>query len=256
MIHSSHSSHDIYYDISTKRWDDLCIQAEDLLLDKDIGQHIVGLYPYGERTFGLESKPPGLLALYIGSIEDVISPFKKQNMYQFSVNDNSSILFIELRDWIQKLSLVGPDMTHMTACFHDIIQQEDSIDKIISITRDYINVLFPEYFKNKNYYLEFSPLLDRAMLIFKKRKEWQPCINQNWETVIDLNEITKNPYLIKLDIKIRKEYLKKGFITSGLKDDYLYLLNQERTKKELSDTKQDCKERLEKEVIEFYRFML
>jgi hypothetical protein len=56
------TKNDFYYGLPQEIWDALVLEAEDLLSEEQIGNHIVGLYPAGPRIFGIESASPGLHA--------------------------------------------------------------------------------------------------------------------------------------------------------------------------------------------------
>ena len=129
---------DGYYGLPSKVWEDLCIQAEDMLYEKNIGQHIVGIYPF---SFLIENPKKheefkGLYILYIDSIENIINPFSKPNDKTHNYKENDLIIsFTDLHFWSSRIGREFPDCN--IPLENDIIYQDDSIDSIISAAIEY-----------------------------------------------------------------------------------------------------------------------
>jgi len=248
-----------YYGLPQRIWDDLCFEAEDLLYNEKLGNHLVGLYPAGTRIYGIDSSPPGLLGLYVDSIESILDPFYEAKIYEYNVGHAMSpIVMIELQHWIRMIHKIGPNA--LIPCFHkDVIHQDESISSLIEAARKSLIAFgYPEQTGRKD---TGNWLFARAKYILLKTGRFCPLVNPDWGEVISLNSITNNKELLESD-----EYLIEEAITNKTLDirevvDYIKTLQTEFgafTSEGLATT-QEClqsKKVLSQEVINFYRFML
>ncbi len=256
---------DLYYGLPTELWDQLCFDAEEILGDEHLGNHIVGIYPAGERVFGIESAPPGILCLYVNSVEALLNPFHYNESKTFHVgNSFSPIYMVELHQWIKDIliSYHGP-FTNLLPCFSkDLIHQDDSLIDIIEAAKKYLIASGFGATKLSGFHTQIQTLLLRTKLILMQTQKFVPCINSNWDKIIQLSE------LFPEDAEIFQE--DKDFIsficaqkTIPQQQNFLSLEHSIYKKintftSSLADT-QTCnilKEELAQKVIEFYRFML
>jgi len=100
--------YELYYGLPQELWDGLCEKAEDILQEECLGNHLVGIYPAGNRIYGIDSAPPGLMCLYVDSVEPIIDPLSdyhnKDGFKVYHVNhDNSPIIMVDLYKWVRWL---------------------------------------------------------------------------------------------------------------------------------------------------------
>jgi hypothetical protein len=203
------NANEYYYGLPQEIWDSLVMEAEDLLSDEQLGNHIVGLYPAGSRIYGLESSSPGLLCLYVDAAESILDPLPlihdtvsnwkygwECKSYRIGENLNE-IYFIELHDWIKnfiKLYLDLEDVTDrnlfaLIPICSDVIYQSESIDKIIglcaNISKSFTHNLRRERFAGVGG-IKNRILLLRTLWIWEKHKVFCPNINKDWGQVFDI----------------------------------------------------------------------
>lgn len=249
-----------YYGLPQEVWDSLCMEAEDLLYSEGLGNHLVGLYPAGNRIYGIESSPPGLLCLYVDSVESILDPYYSPQIYEYSIgNMMSPIIMVELRHWVQMLFRLGPNA--LIPCFHkDMVHQDNSIVPILEAARDALIASgYPDQLGRKD---TGSWFWARAKLILIHTGKFLPCVNPEWGTKIELGSIIpNNKKLIEADKIFTETALSNN--SRPFEEIFTYLQEVHReTEKFRSSaicTTPECmaaKAKLSKEVINFYRFML
>ena len=222
---------EFYYGLPQPVWDNLCSEAEDLLYENKIGQHILGLYPAGDRIFGKESSSPGLFVLYMDSVDSLIDPFhlykNKASVQRFLVgNSMSPIYFVDAFMWVHYNYFMATEaeasiwchfrynFTHMIPFGKHMIYEDPSFSAIVGSTAEFSikGSYYPEY----NLY---SPphdrlLFNRTEAIIAEKQVFSPCTNPDWDEVITLegeeglSEEELNKFYIKI---IQKHKVPKGF---------------------------------------------
>lgn len=205
-----------YYGLPQEIWDDLIAKAEDLLIEEGIGQHLLAVYPAGDRIYGKESSSQGLFCLYMDTVESILDP-RFHNKIKFHKinegNQNSPIYFLEFHSWVKwlcaesRLSDIQGDhdkhyLKHLNIIpsFGDTIYQDQAIDKIISIVEDKIintkihlidkpwsecpGAKKPTYDNLCNYAIYL-----RTQMIMKLHGRFMPNLNSNWGEVFKLYEL-------------------------------------------------------------------
>jgi hypothetical protein len=249
-----------YYGLPQEVWDSLCIEAESLLYDEKLGNHLVGIYPAGERIYGIDSAPPGLLCLYVDSVESILDPFYQPRIHQYSVgNMMSPIVMIDLYYWVQRITKSGAEGA--IPCFHKgMIHQDSSIDAVLEAARKCL--AFFAYGQNWSP-TSYTPWDTRAYLTILLTEEFYPCINPNWDSTIEFGSFLPegNPLILE-DREILKKKLANERIEPPELLEYSQLLYEEirrLTPSSLLAPTAQCisaKKKLAEETINFYRFML
>jgi hypothetical protein len=213
---------EFYYGLPQNQWDILLAEAEDLLRDEDIGTHLVGLYPAGNRIYGIESESPGILCLYVDTVESLINPiYRSGNPTGFRTiyhgSARSPIIFANLFEWVQqiiysKCGWQNKSWLHMLP-FTQLIYQDNSIDGILELTYQYqSNLKFylrQGCISSKDHITEF--LYHRADAILTTTGKLHPCINPEWGKVATLDCIDKVAWYVKsTDSRVRNYLLGRG----------------------------------------------
>ena len=206
----------LYYGLPQIIWDDLCEKAEDLLQEENLGNHLVGIYPAGNRIYGLELASPGLLCLYVNSIEPMIDPLSDYhqdpelgfNVYHVG-HSNSPIIMVDLWWWIRWMFSSTHSylhrwrfysMLHAIPFGDHVLYEEESICGIMEACYKGLqetgflacrqNLYTAQHTKNytvsKKLYDELVPLrylYARAVGILQGTLALQPNINEEWDTV-------------------------------------------------------------------------
>jgi len=209
---------EFYYGLPEELINNLVVQAEDLLRDEELGCHIVGIYPAGNRIYGIESGVEGILCLYIDTVESLINPLYKTNnpsgFKVYKVNEYlSPIIMVNLFDWIKWIFNNDEEAWKQHALLHvlpfvDIIYQDNSIDQILEIAMEYmksckfkkdINLKAGDAFNTL-----YGPniLFRRTETILSTTGEFFPNINKDWGNVFSIKNITEDKEIIELDKKL------------------------------------------------------
>ena len=104
-----------YCGLPYELWEAIASEAEDLLVEENLGNHLLGVYPAGDRIYGIESSSQGLLCLYIDTIESILDPRLTQDfkLHKYTIgNQNSPVYFVELHDWIRWICQCKYDINH------------------------------------------------------------------------------------------------------------------------------------------------
>lgn len=214
----------LYYGLPNEIWDNLYFEAEDLLQEESLGQYIVGVYPAGNRIYGIESYPPGLMCLYVDSVGSLIDPtscyHKELGFKVYHVmNSRSPLYMVDFFKWIKWLTTDQTndwrieEFLHIIPFGEHILYEDDSISSILhSVRRLLICQNFKLYgdglIRNPNRKLSY--LFTRAYQNLIRTGRFKPCINKQWDEVLD-------PCLA-LDIKNHSEF-DEEFISKTLKNE-------------------------------------
>jgi len=264
---------EFYYGLPQGQWDTLLTRAEDLLRDEDIGTHLVGLYPAGNRIYGIESEPPGIMCLYVDTVESLIDPYFKSNnetgfkVYKYG-NSMSPIIFANLFDWsswiINNSGNEGwraKNFLQVIPFGSDLIYQDDSIDDILDLTKKYLEQSkFSLPFARDKYQSMKNMAFYRASLILADTGKFYPCMNPAWGKVFTLDSLSVSvPSNIKeLDAKFRNWVLGRDREPSDLeKSELISWFNGGRVGcTQNAVLNQELAAQIGQEVSKLYRFFL
>jgi len=196
---------EFYYGLPQDQWDTLLTKAEDLLRDENLGSHLVGLYPAGNRIYGIESEPPGILCLYVDSVESLLDPstFKYPGYHVFyHGSDHAPILMVDLFHWartiIHQLSSCPAEyFIDIIPTSHDVIYEDESIIEILQAIRELIiarkssilqlPIPIKDMFETAQ--RDIRLLYRRARLILLSTNSFYPCVNPAWGKVYNINSL-------------------------------------------------------------------
>ena len=206
-----------YLGTSNEEWTFMAEEAESLLIDREIGQHVIGLYPSGDRIFGDMDAVPEVMCMYMDTPHKLLDPFADHDIEGYHVTQNGhKILFCDLFAWVKMLGRMST-ATHDTMArkFIHLIptmlsaQYEDEQLSIITATAgDYLQecgwdnpqLLASKAIKDE---ADIQVLINdacylRARYILKTQGVFAPCINTDWDTVETLEDI-KDSKIIEVD---------------------------------------------------------
>ena len=205
---------EFYYGLPQMIWDDLCSKAEDLLQEEQLGNHLVGVYPAGNRIYGIESASPGLLCLYVDSVESILDPFSNymfdEGFKVYHVGEsNSPIIMVDIFKWVHWLWSRNCDWK--AACFlHAIpfgrhcIYQDSSISDIMAAAYkamkeiDFmLSVHLPCDKVTQDSIYPNPYLYYRTMTNLYNNHTFLPNINPEWDEVVR-NDTLKDGILVRL----------------------------------------------------------
>lgn len=205
---------EFYYGLPQDQWDILLAEAEDLLRDENIGSHLVGLYPAGNRIYGIESESPGILCLYVDAVESLINPtYKSGNPTGFKTiyygPSRSPIIFANLFNWVQlvltgRCSWVNKEWSHAIPFTGDLIYQDNCLDDLLDLIR--------QHMFNQKFFMPIAcgqqtpimqTLFHRADAVLAVTGKFYPCINPDWDKVCSLETIGAPAKIIEIDRNLR-----------------------------------------------------
>jgi hypothetical protein len=189
---------EFYYGVPESHWTSLIENAENIFVEEEIGDYIIGVYPTGQRMLGLETESPSILCLFL-DIESLFNPFKTKQFYRkFNLENFITIEFLDFYTWIKlilnkenildlKFQNIKP--ITMIAPFIDSFFQEEGIAKIIEKLQDLISIrkrsLVHLYHLNE---LSITNILETRMLCsFLYSNVFYSCINPNWTKVYNFD---------------------------------------------------------------------
>lgn len=195
---------EFYFGLPQDQWDNLIFKAEDLLRDEELGVHLVGIYPAGGRTFGIESESESIMCIYIDSVESIINPYPMKKQFVWRGLNMSSILMIELREWARQIISNDLDLTyrmmHAVPFGRHVFHQENIIDPILDIAHDIEKL---RKFHRHYRYGRFNNYELRALAILSKDLEFSPCTNIEWDTVHPMpTDWTDEQYILEINRNI------------------------------------------------------
>lgn len=210
-------STEYYCGLPQELWNSIASEAEDLLVEEGIGNHLLGVYPAGNRIYGIESSSQGLICLYMDTVESILDPTYDPNKFKLLHlgNQLSPVWFVELHSWIRWILKLYENCCsqtwqdekvkhwlHLIPCFGDALYQDTSIDKLISIIADYLIAsreglcrdpwhLCP-YLKRPSVKEELEYVLYyRQHIIWRTYKVFEPNMNSDWNEVFDVEQSAK-----------------------------------------------------------------
>lgn len=272
MLHSKS-----YLGLPNEIWNSLLSEVEDMLRDEEIGTHILGVYPSGSRIYGIESESPQFICIYIDTAELFLNPYYMRNRETGFTErtikiDNSSVVFIELYSWIQwmifKDIFISNDrflnMYDLIPCNHDIAYQDQSIDDLIDIVREFTYQGMYLGIKNRleksyNYNLRYA-LYIRTIYNLLNTGKFMPNINHDMGYVEmikgeDLKDDTiDTDILLGQHVRENRQYGRAGLsqYIKDLRENTIQLL----FKIERHGLQEKLAKDMGKEVVRIYKFIL
>jgi hypothetical protein len=222
----------MYLGLSIDEWSVLADSAEESFTEKNIGQYVLGLYPIGDRLFGLQVKPR-ILCLYLDDPVKRLDPLKIQSDYSvYFQTQNEQFVFLSFFEWLRTTvldpaSFFPPGNTiDMLAPYEgEAIYENDAISEIIAFARTYLIAKKynlhaiddqNEIILNSQYEITRTCLGCRCLLLLLMTEEFLPGINYDWGEVYLLEE-ERGP-LGEWRIKnIFKDLLRKEIINLDVK---------------------------------------
>lgn len=230
-----------YLGLPERYWKELTTEIEEILIEEEIGQYILGLYPSGDRVFGLEQGPVEMFCLYINSIDDILDPFRSSQKPKVLESRNASCRFVfqEFWSWIQDIKN-SLNFTHFLVSFYDSLSEEDSIVPIINLIQNLLEKNQINYYENTKaiHFLE-----EKAISTFYRTGQFVPNINPKFGEAITDSKIQN-----LVNKKINNEHI--SFI------DKIPFLSEYSFITKLSSSYQENLDQISKETIKFYRYFL
>ncbi len=269
---------EFYYGLPESQWDPLLVAAEDLLRDEELGTHLVGMYPAGNRIYGLESESPGLFCLYIDSVEALINPNspKREEFRTFTIgHSGSSILMMNLFDWAKwilnrpnSISCSIPSLYFAYALpfGQDVIYQDDAICDILDIAKKLMHITkFRMIYSGcSRDYPIIEALHARTKMILSMTNHFYPCINPEWGKVYNISTLGCSSNMVRLDNILRNSVLGRAEpLNKSERLDLIYMYEEKIDEASLFGFEKDTfpeynelKNNLGSAVSALYRFQL
>lgn len=206
-----------YLGISNKEWVFIAEEAESILIDKEIGQHIIGIYPSGNRIFGDINAAPEIICVYLDTPHRLLDPFASNVIEGYHVTQNGhKILFCELFSWVKFLGIVttnsNNDMirnfVHLIPIMLEAQYEDDQLSIIASSAGDYLEKCgwdIPQIQASKeiNEESDIENIIKdacylRTRYILKTQNIFAPCMNADWDTVEKLTGV-KDQRILETD---------------------------------------------------------
>lgn len=186
----------LYLGVQQEEWDLLLSQMEETFLDLGLGTHILAVYPFGDRLYGLEDSPPGLLCLYCDEAATLLDPTIQEQSSNRKVltlsNSGSTATYISLFSWCK--SLADPDLTDYYSRVHIIPTDMEPLfeDQVITGIMQLARIFLQEHgwcFRNIRRNPKgtdstpkelIEPLITRSDLILLKTNHYIPGTNSFW----------------------------------------------------------------------------
>lgn len=271
---------EFYQGLPSELWDSLINEVEEVLRAEEIGTHVLGIYPSGNRIFGIESSSPQLICLYLDTPEDILNPAIRREMSNtkffktYTTNiDTSSIYFIEIHSWIQWITLrfshSHPDrlrnLLDMIPCHEDIVYQDPSLDHLIEMTRDYLSrggliadIGFKRSYSSHITFPSYEQLLEEALYLrtiylYDKTNKFSPNVHKDWGTVISIPH--KAPVVVQgFDETLRESVMKNTRMNMDELQEYVHSIRS--VIKLRTDPDERLAMEMGKEVVKLYKFIL
>jgi len=181
----------LYYDYPQEAWHDLLIEAEDYLYEDRPGVCIVGAWPAGPLVYGIPNEKPGIFVLCTDDINRILDPLYCDRPVLLCEELHSQITIWSINQWVRTiLSLQYHPIDSLLPIFlplQESIYMDDSINEVLTFAIGVIKEYADSgllYMSGQNKQQQLHQLLEqRASLIFAYTKLFQPCINDNYDTV-------------------------------------------------------------------------
>ena len=262
-----------YLGIPDEEWNLHLFEAEELLTEDNIGTHILGIYPYGDRIYGDESSAPGLLCVYFDEPSRLLNPCN-DDMGQRNLSIGRGcgpVWFISLYRWAQltcNLDLHQEEfylnLCHIIPPMSAPLYEDPQLTVIMDLARDFLEASDWGELKYMPPKPKWPPTKIaaylRAMLVLRNTSIFAPCINKNWcNNIIAIdNSWLRNPSSIQEYDHLLTSYY--GGELENIPDSKLAILVREFQISLLLRKKRDvaCKERevLGMAVRDLYRSLL
>jgi len=199
-----------FHGIPQLYWDLLCQEAEDLFYDEEIGEIILGIYPVGDRVFGLETGNEELMVLYTDSPNKLLGPlchFQSKDHVVYKVGDlNKTVVFVNIFNFVSRLIQGKETRREIFGLLYkmpslSVLYEEESVSDIMHALNEYLNfIMKTKYFTNTynncidiyDLSVKHKFLNMRARALFRVNGVFCPNINPDFGHVEKFDEIPKN----------------------------------------------------------------
>lgn len=237
----------LYYGLPESIWYDYLKQVEDKFYEEDIGQWILGIYPTGNRIFGLEQEDPGLLCLYTDSESNILNPLNniEESKISYFSHSGSFVKFIDLWTWVTNFSKPLKSLDQLIPCFSDSFFEEEMFEPILEAIYNFIT-------NNTIKWETTEPLVARTFYLLNNTKNFNPNINSEWGKVSLFNNLN---FISSKDAEIREHLLNNRYINPSWAWSYIDLLQRQEIKEKSFNYNKDLQE-IGKRTSNFYRSIL
>lgn len=215
-------SNRLYLGVPGESWDSLSMQAEDILAEEKIGQHLLGVYPAGPRMYGDSSCLPGLLCIYIDEPLALLDPTKPSTraVTERVTQEGSRVWYAELYSWVktvvesphQPANELTKTYIHIIPTMSEAHYVGEEMAYISSLADDYLSKSGWDIPHSDHGYLGSPNLIQeaaylRSRVLLQKKRVFAPCLNRNWDQIEQLSDIPE--HITEIDSKII-EHLSSG----------------------------------------------
>jgi hypothetical protein len=179
-----------YLGIPQEEWDSLAAQAEDTMLTKGLGQHILGTYPAGPRIYGKAEAEPKLLVITVDAPSQYLNPLITPREL---IIDGSSLWFTDLYSWISSLKIGKPIplLTHIIPLLGPAHYEDSQLTEIHYLAESYLRARNWDNRKYAPTVTWHDALYLRARWILATTGRLAPCLNKQWDTVESVPQLPK-----------------------------------------------------------------
>lgn len=174
-----------YLGIPQEEWDSLAAQAEDVMLAKGYGQHILGTYPAGPRIFGSTKVEPRLLVIIVDEPSRHFNPFTCDR----APVTEGPLYFMDLHEWVRSLECGVHDLDEPSCGFPHAIPilgpphyEDPQLTEITHLAQTYLQARNWDCALDLPCIWTAAPYL-RTRYILGATGQFIPCLNRNWDTV-------------------------------------------------------------------------
>lgn len=187
-----------YLGIPQEEWDSLAAQAEDIMLEKGYGQHILGTYPAGPRIFGSANAEP---QLYVITVDDPLRRFDPFVIAQQHFEEDP-FLFIDLHTWARNLEAgvyelggVSCGLPHIIPTLGPAHYEDPQLTEIMYLAEAYLRARGWDDVLELPCGLRQATFL-RTRYILAITGRFAPCLNREWDTVESISDYSEHDKLL------------------------------------------------------------
>ena len=197
----------LYLGVPNKLWDSLAAQAEDILCEEKIGQHLLGIYPAGPRIYGDISCSPGILCIYIDEPLALLDPTQSSitPIIKKTTQDGHNIQYTELYSWIKKVISAPQELannftktyTHIIPAVSEAHYVGEEMTYIANLVSNYLRKSGWDIPHNDHGYLGSLNLIQeaaylRARVLLREKGIFAPCLNRDWDQIESLENMPEH----------------------------------------------------------------
>ena len=208
---------------------------EDRMLETNIGQQLVGVYPYGPRIYGLQDQPLHLLCLVLNDPSELLNPIETKAKKSMTTKVEGIIChYYDLYYWIRLITSEDVSYPVLLPTLFYKLYEDNSIYTIMKDVHSYfrtINYIYPfpstsAFFEEGITNIEGIGII-RSLYMLVVGNGYSTNLNKRLEDVSEPKYC--NEQLNKLDANIVESVSSKPDfnITAEILLDYTNLLDQE-----------------------------